>query len=112
MSRNPLVPSKPLGCTLQPRQFAAAAVHCSTQKQLILTHAKKPQSGFFQFIIFLRSYTICRQVRWGSNSLSDINYNGLSTHFRKNQLQIHLRDTIGSRSYTESYPDLYAKSHV
>jgi hypothetical protein len=43
-----------------------------------------------------------------SNSSSDTHHNGLPTHFSKNNKKNHLRDTIGSKSYTDSF----AKPHV
>jgi hypothetical protein len=50
--------------------------------------------------------------RIGIQFFSVTHYNGLFTHFKQKKSKINLLDTFGSKSYTESYGDLYGQSHV
>jgi hypothetical protein len=56
--------------------------------------------------------TICTQTEQGAIYFSVSHCNGLSTHFSQKKSKINLLDTLGSKSYTESYGDSYGKSHV
>jgi hypothetical protein len=57
--------------------------------------------------------TICSQRAWASVILwTCLNYNRLSTHFRKNQFKMKLQTTLCRKSCKESYAHLYAELHA
>jgi hypothetical protein len=56
--------------------------------------------------------TICTQTEEGANYFSFSHCNGWFSHFSQKISKISLLDTLGSKSYTESYGDSYGKSHV